>query len=77
MTNTTVNGDSYAPADGESLLSLVATWSNRALNDDGTPADGGNLGVAVAVDSSVVPRSRWSQTPVAGQVDIVTAVQGG
>lgn len=77
MTNTTVNGDPYTPVDGETLLRLVSTWSNRELNPDGTPADGANLGVAVAVDSSVVPRSRWSQTPVAGEIDIVTAVQGG
>ncbi len=37
------------------------------------------VGVAVAVDGAVVPRSRWSATTLGdGQaVEIVTAVQGG
>lgn len=35
-------------------------------------------GVAVAVDQSVVPRSRWATTLCAGSnIEVVTAVQGG
>lgn len=74
---TTVNGQPYDPTDGETLLTLVSDWTERELSEDGTPADGGNLGVAVAVDSTVVPRGRWATTDVAGSIDIVTAVQGG
>lgn len=36
-------------------------------------------GVAAALNETVVPRSRWSATPVADgdRVEILTAVQGG
>lgn len=37
-----------------------------------------NKGVAVAVNSAVVPRSRWDTTvPADARIDVVTAVQGG
>lgn len=37
-----------------------------------------DAGVAVAVDSDVVPRSQWDTDLVEGQtIDILTAVQGG
>lgn len=75
----TVNGESYQPTPGETVLDLVASRIGKPLAPDGSPADGGRLGVAVAVDKAVVPRSRWQATVLApGQnVDIVTAVQGG
>ena len=61
------------------ITDLVAGATRRPLLPDGRPADGGRLGVAVAVDAAVVPRSSWSRTTVAeGQtVEIVTAIQGG
>ncbi|WP_156688453.1 sulfur carrier protein ThiS [Mycobacterium sp. Marseille-P9652] len=35
-------------------------------------------GVAVAIDSSVVPRSRWgTAVPDGARLEVVTAVQGG
>jgi sulfur carrier protein len=36
-------------------------------------------GVAVAVDREVVPRARWSATPLrdGAQVEVVMAIQGG
>ena len=36
-------------------------------------------GVAVAVDSEVVPRSRWSETPLTegAQIEVLAAIQGG
>ncbi|MCI1748269.1 MAG: sulfur carrier protein ThiS [Acidipropionibacterium sp.] len=75
----TVNGEDYQPHPGETVLDLVAGRIGRTLEPDGRPADGGRLGVAVAIDRAVVPRSRWQATELApGQtVDIVTAVQGG
>ncbi|QGF24111.1 sulfur carrier protein ThiS [Raineyella fluvialis] len=75
----TVNGEAYAPRDGETVLDLVAARLGRPLGPDGQPLDGGRLGVAVAVDRAVVPRGSWSRTALAdGQhIDIVTAVQGG
>ncbi|MEJ5920485.1 sulfur carrier protein ThiS [Corynebacterium sp. H78] len=74
---TTVNGEAYEPRDNETILDLVTAHSGRELSNDGTPADGSRLGIAVAVDGVVVRRAQWAQTPVAGQIDIVTAVQGG
>lgn len=72
-----VNGEPHDPASGETLLDLVAARLCIELNPDGSPAGGGRLGVAVAVDGAVVPRGKWAATPVAGTIDIVTAVQGG
>jgi sulfur carrier protein len=39
----------------------------------------GRRGVAVAVDSDVVPRSLWSSTPLQGgeRIEVLQAVQGG
>lgn len=74
---TTVNGSDYQPHQGETIKDLVATTIGRELDDAGQPVDGSRLGVAVAVDDAIVPRSRWATTPVAGAIDIVTAVQGG
>ena len=75
--DTTVNGEAYTPEQDETILGLVARHSGRQLNEDGTPADGSRLGIAVAVDGAVVRRGQWATTPAAGAIDIVTAVQGG
>lgn len=72
MSTTTLNGEGYTPAAGEMVADLVAKHTGHALNDDGT-----RLGIAVAVDGAVIPRAKWASTPVAGAIDIVTAVQGG
>ncbi|WOQ16025.1 sulfur carrier protein ThiS [Raineyella sp. W15-4] len=76
---TTVNGEAYVPRAGETVLDLVAAHTGRPLDPDGRPVDGGRLGIAVAVDRTVVPRSSWARTPVTDgqQIDLVTAVQGG
>ena len=71
------HGVRHQPPTGEPVLDLVAARLGIELNPDGTPAGGGRLGVAVAVDGAVVPRGKWAATPVAGTIDIVTAVQGG
>ena len=77
MSTTTLNGEGYTPAAGEMVADLVAKHTGHALNDDCTVADGTRLGIAVAVDGAVIPRAKWASTPVAGAIDIVTAVQGG
>lgn len=75
----TVNGEPRTYPEPVSVLRVVADRTGRPLAADGTPEDGGRLGVAVAVDGAVVPRSAWSATvPAAGaRVEVVTAVQGG
>ena len=75
----TVNGAEREVPDGATVVDLVADVTGRDLTAEGTPADGGRLGVAVALDAAVVPRSRWGRTPLAPgqQVDLITAMQGG
>ncbi|MDQ4214675.1 sulfur carrier protein ThiS [Microbacterium capsulatum] len=74
-----VNGDEHAVASGATLLDLVVRLTGHALRPDGSRADGGRLGVAAAVDGTVVPRSRWSARALAAgdEIEVVTAVQGG
>lgn len=75
----TFNGTARSVPRETTVTDLVAGATGRVLGPDGSPADGGRLGVAVAVDAAVVPRSLWSRTRVAeGQnIEIMTAVQGG
>ena len=63
----TVNGQPREAADELSLAELVRQISDRST------------GIAVAVNSEVVPRGSWSDTAVrpGDRVDVVTAVQGG
>lgn len=66
------------PADA-SVSTLVTAVTGRELDHRGQAADGGKLGVAVARNSEVVPRSQWAATPLADgdELELVTAVQGG
>ncbi len=76
--NITLNGkQSNTPA--ADLLDLVAGVTGRKLLPTGLPADGSGLGVAVAVNSAVIPRSEWSGRVLSegDDVELVTAVQGG
>jgi sulfur carrier protein len=64
-----LNGDPAELADGATVQAAL-----EALE---LPAQG--RGVAVAVDSEVVPRGRWSEHELSedARVEIVRAVQGG
>ena len=75
----TVNGEPREFTAPVSVREVAAAYTGRAITPEGAAADGGRLGLAVAVDGAVVPRSRWDATvPDAGaRLEIVTAVQGG
>ena len=75
----TVNGERRDLTEGSSILDLVAATTGRSLGPDGRPSNGARLGVAVALNSEVVPRARWAATPLAAgdAVELVTAMQGG
>lgn len=77
--NITVNGRDRAATGTLLLRQLVAEVTGRELAGNGQPADGRRLGVAVAHNCEVVPRSRWSTVEIkeGDDVEIVTAVQGG
>jgi sulfur carrier protein len=63
----TVNGEVQQAPDGLALTELV-----RQISDQQT-------GIAVALNSEVVPRGSWPDTSLrAGdRIDVVSAVQGG
>lgn len=74
-----VNGEPRTIPASTTLRDLITDITGHALNADGSRHDGGRLGVAAAVDSAVVPRSRWASHQLVSETDIeiVTAVQGG
>jgi sulfur carrier protein len=63
----TVNGHQREAADEVSLAELIGQVSDRST------------GIAVALNSEVVPRGDWPGTAVrpGDRIDVVTAVQGG
>ncbi|MDQ0768484.1 sulfur carrier protein [Pseudarthrobacter defluvii] len=77
--NITLNGNPHTVADGASITTLVSQVTGRPLAANGQAMDGGKLGVAVAHNAQVVPRSQWFATALADgdDIELVTAVQGG
>ncbi|MCU1568708.1 MAG: thiamine biosynthesis protein ThiS [Pseudarthrobacter sp.] len=77
--NITLNGTPHPVPDGASITQLVSQVTGRPLGADGQAIDGQKLGVAVAHNAQVVPRSLWFATALADgdEVELVTAVQGG
>ena len=77
--NITLNGSQHNVPDGASITTLVSQVTGRPLAVNGQATDGQKLGVAVAHNSEVVPRSQWYVTALADgdDVELVTAVQGG
>jgi sulfur carrier protein len=77
--NIRLNGAQHTVADGATVSALVGGVTGRELGADGRATDGRKLGVAVARNAEVVPRSQWHATPLAegDDVELVTAVQGG
>ena len=77
--NIKLNGTVHAVHDGASVTTLISQVTGRSLAPNGQAADGQKLGVAVARNSEVVPRSQWYVTALAegDDVELVTAVQGG
>lgn len=77
--NIILNGSPRTVAEGASIAALVSEITGRPIAANGQAADGRKLGVAVAQNAQVVPRSQWSGTALAegDDVELVTAVQGG
>lgn len=63
----TLNGQSQQASDGIVLSELVRQVSDRIT------------GIAVALNSEVVPRGSWDETVLSDgdRIDVLTAVQGG
>jgi sulfur carrier protein len=66
-------------------MTVMVNGTGRDLRDGATVADAVAAvtdqvrGVAVAVNGEVVPRARWSRTPLrpGDRVEVLTATQGG
>ena len=65
----TLNGEPHVLDPGASLADAVARLG----------VDGGERGVAAAVDAEVVPRERWERTELADgmRVEVLRAAAGG
>ncbi|ALE92789.1 thiamine biosynthesis protein ThiS [Arthrobacter alpinus] len=79
MTMLKLNGATHPFSPGTTVADLVTAVTGRALLGTGQAADGGRLGVAVARNAGIVPRSQWAHNRVEenDDIEIVTAVQGG
>ncbi|EWS82091.1 sulfur carrier protein ThiS [Brachybacterium phenoliresistens] len=79
MIPVTINGEPAEVPAGWTVRDLVADRIGHPVGEDGRALDGRALGVAVALDDTVVPRSRWAATALAADArcEFVTAVQGG
>ena len=77
--NITLNGNPPRRGAKASVTTLVSQVTGRELASDGHAADGRRLGVAIARNSEVVPRSQWHSTALAegDAIELVTAIQGG
>jgi sulfur carrier protein len=77
--NIRLNGLEHTVPDGASVSTLVTQVTGRTLAPNGQSADGARLGIAVALNAGVVPRSQWHGTALADgdDIELVTAVQGG
>ncbi|WP_241982067.1 sulfur carrier protein ThiS [Cryobacterium ruanii] len=75
----TVNGQERKVLPGITVTDLVAEITDRSIAQDGHAPDGQRLGVAVACNAEVVPRSQWWCTGLTAgdEIEILTAVQGG
>jgi sulfur carrier protein len=77
--NITLNGKPRAVRAEATVTTLVSQITGRELASNGQPADGQRLGMAIARNSELVPRSQWNSTALAegDEIELVTAIQGG
>ncbi|MBN9201537.1 MAG: thiamine biosynthesis protein ThiS [Microbacterium sp. SCN 70-18] len=79
MNTITVNGEPHHAPAPQSIADLVHGILGVRVAPDGSIPDGSTLGVAVAVNSVVIPRTAWAREQLADgdAVEIVSATQGG
>lgn len=75
----TVNDEPRTLPAGTTCRDLVQELTGRDVGVDGRPTTGAGLGIALAVDGALVPRTAWHDTLLCADqnVEVVTAVQGG
>lgn len=77
--NVELNGSPASLYPGCTVRELVAQHTGKDIGETGRAMDGTRLGIAVAVNGDIVPRSAWAgyTVPSAARIDLVTAAQGG
>ncbi len=75
----TVNDETRTLPAGTTCRDLVQQLTGREVGPDGRPIEGAGLGMALAVDGRLVPRTQWDRTLLCAEsrVEVLTAVQGG
>ena len=75
----TVNDEPRTLPAGSTCRDLVQQLTGRTVGPDGRPTEGAGLGIAIAVDGTLVSRTSWNCTQLRADqhVEVVTAVQGG
>lgn len=73
-----LNGKSLSTT-AKTVRELVAEFTGRAIGENGADTQGRRLGLAVAKNGAVVPRTRWHQEAVepSDTFEIISAAQGG
>lgn len=63
----------------ERSVTSTTTVGDIVFDVTGQDPETDALGLAVALDSTIVPRSRWASAPVhdGAEIEIITAMQGG
>ncbi|MFY9713547.1 MAG: sulfur carrier protein ThiS [Microbacterium sp.] len=79
MIDVHLNGAPARLDPASTVTDVVADLTGRSIGSDGRASDGTGLGLAVAVNASIVRRGSWAETVLrAGdEIEVLTAVQGG
>jgi sulfur carrier protein len=79
MMTITVNGRPRSTRTGLTVADLVEERTGVRPTGEGGVPDGTTFGIAVAVNSVVIPRSGWAGEELADgdAVEVVSATQGG
>ena len=74
-----INGAAREVVRGLTVTDLVGELTGRRIAANGQAIDGKRLGVAVARNGDVVPRSQWNGTVLdtGDTLEIIAAAQGG
>lgn len=79
MIDVHLNGAPARLEPASTVADVVADLTGRSIGSDGRAADGSGLGLAVAVNATIVRRGSWTETVLqdGDRIEVLTAVQGG
>ncbi len=79
MNKITLNGAQEFATAALNLRDLIFEVTGRVISPQGQAEDGQNLGIGVARNGEVIPRTQWFTTHLTtgDEIEILTAMQGG